>query len=250
GTFDFWFRFSDSSHEVVTYYAYACDEFSNCVNSSFVTDILQADQNQPPNTPYLTAPLEHANISGTTNITWIDGLDPDLDYFNISIFLQNGSGFNWSLTSAVGNGTEYFEWDTTGYADGDYYNISIMACNGVIGCSGNDTSEGWFTIDNTKPTTFTMVTPSSNNSWTNHTYVAWNYSVVEVRPHTCFMNFWYDNATEITNQSGSIATGSPNYCSGNETGFAEGTYRFRGWMNDTSGNSNFSVFFYHRTFDL
>lgn len=127
-------------------YVHACDNQSNCVNSTIQADALGTRPNKAPATPLLLQPLNGSVISGTYDITWIDGSDPEGDAFNITLIAVNSTGDETVLTSTVSNGTEIYAWDTTAYDNGEW-SLIIYACD-AGGCSGNATSGGNFTIDN------------------------------------------------------------------------------------------------------
>jgi len=136
----------------IQYYVFACDNNSNCVNFTMQADALGERPNEAPNAPYLIQPLVNYNITGTYNITWLDGIDPEGDPFNITLVLINHTDSSeYVLTSTISKGTEYYSWDTTAYIDLDSYQIVIYATDSGGLKSLNDTSEGNFTIDNTAP---------------------------------------------------------------------------------------------------
>jgi len=104
----------------VQYYVFACNSNpeADCINFTMQTDALGERPNEAPNAPYLIQPLVDYNISGTYNITWLDGADPEGDDFNITLILINHTDDSeYVLTSTVPKGTGYYSWDTTSYTD-------------------------------------------------------------------------------------------------------------------------------------
>jgi len=192
----------------IQYYVFACDNNSNCINFTMQADSLGERPNIAPNAPYLIQPLVNYNISGTYNITWLDGIDPEGDDFNITLILINHTDDSeYVLTNTVPKGTEYYSWDTTAYTDLSTYQIVIYATDSGGLSSLNDTSKGNFTIDNTAPVPSNI---GKNDSYIERNdivkfYANWTDNIVGLSHYIFSWNnsgSWVnDSAVELTSWS-------------------------------------------------
>ena len=221
----------------VQYYVFACNSNpeADCVNFTIQTDALGERPNEAPNAPYLIQPLVDYNISGTYNITWLDGVDPEGDDFNITLILINHTDESeYVLTSTIPKGTGYYSWDTTSYIDLNTYQIVIYATDSGGLSSLNDTSKGNFTIDNTAPT----ITINPSNAFT-----ATNISTIDNYKSTEFpLNITFDDNRDlfameinITNSTGHTVFNRTN------TSLSGLTYNYT----ETVNNSNWTVGLYN-----
>ena len=147
GTPDFWHSPAQEDYDKVVYYVYVCDNFNNCVNSTWQEDTLQAEPNLPPIAPTMTNPLESYNETIPFYINWTTAGDPEGDDYNASVYLYNTDG-TLNTTLADNNITDditYFYVEDTNILDG-LYRINITLCD-QADCSS--TLTGWnFTINN------------------------------------------------------------------------------------------------------
>jgi len=212
----------------IQYYIYACDNLSNCVNSTIQLDLLGTRPNEAPNAPYLIQPLVNYNVSGTYNITWLDGEDPEGDDFNITLILINHTDESeYVLTNTVSKGTEYYLWDTTAYTDLSTYQIVIYATDSGGLNSVNDTSEGNFTIDNVDPSV-SIIYPIQNQ-YIRGTTLWINGTASDTSPDTIIINNtdWGINQGTYTDWSFK-----------NTSTIIDGVYTIKITANDSAGNVN------------
>ncbi len=134
-------------NDTVVYYVHGCNTSDACVNFSLQIESYVVP-NQPPTTPNLLTPVTSEKINGTYNITWLDGIDAEGDYFNVTILLYWNGVLNHTLANNnITNGTQYYEWNTTGFNDSDLYEIIIYSTDSG-GLSSDTTTSGYFEIDN------------------------------------------------------------------------------------------------------
>ena len=135
------------------YYIHVCNNTGDCINDSIQFDSLGDRPNVAPSAPQLIQPLGGEIISGQYNITWIDGIDPEDNPFNITIYLFYDETLRATIAdNNITQGTEYFEFNTSQYGDGTKYKISITACDDLGLCSENISSISNFKIDNIEDT--------------------------------------------------------------------------------------------------
>ena len=132
---------------IVTY-VHACNTSDRCINFSLEVESLGARPNEAPTTPLLLTPTTNEKVNETYNITWLDGTDTEGNFFNITILLYWNGVLNFTLKdNNITNGTQYYEWNTTGFNDSHLYEIFIYATDSGGLSSGNSTN-GYFEIDN------------------------------------------------------------------------------------------------------
>lgn len=162
-TQNFTFPLSSTSELHWLYEATTCFQFYAVVNDTsgneFNTTIEEFcwqdfGANFPPGDPDILTPTANQIVSGPFNITWNNGIDPDGNDFNISIFLYNTDGtLNQTISTnitATPGATQQFEWNTTTVPDGPY-RLNITATDS-FGASSDGTLTSYnFTVDNTPP---------------------------------------------------------------------------------------------------
>ena len=222
---DLWFS-QTTELDTSIYYAHASDIQGNAVNSTLQLDAFGEEPNSAPTASSITNPSTGDNVSGTINITWIDGLDPELDEFNITLILVNHTDDSEVVIADnnVSNGTEYFEFDTTIIIDGTGYNLLIYACDNqdADNCSINSTI-GNFTIDNTAPI---FDQPLQNFSLRTNESLSYDINATDV---TLEVDIYAVNDTNFSINSGTgILT--------NATALVKGLYELDITVNDTLNN--------------
>jgi hypothetical protein len=91
---------------------------------------------------------QEIRYNGTVRIQWVDPIDSGFHQVSISINYSRNYGENWTeLISGVE--TDYYDWDTTAFADGNLQLRIIAIC--THGESTMDTDEEMIQIDNSPP---------------------------------------------------------------------------------------------------
>lgn len=177
------------------------------------------------------------NTDSTENITNITvGFPTELEFITGTDFVDNITGvfsnttanISWGNTSAEGilnsGNSSYIKLSFYNMsAPGNYtFNISVWHTNGEL----NYTLQDIEIQDTTPPSTITLISPT-NGSWTTSSAEYINLSYTELNPSNCT---YYNGTANITNSTSS----SP--CQVYVTGYSEGTWTYRLYVNDTTGN--------------
>jgi hypothetical protein len=171
-----------------------------------------------------------------TNITiifpgvavFIEGSDyTGMTGFSIS---NTTSSFMWGNTTPEGileNGTEtYLNLSFYNMTAPGNYSFEINAT--FTDSSYHNETHNVTIVDTTPPSGITLISPE-NASWTNISWIFVNLSYTELNPYNCiYQNGTGDNTTNTS-------TSSPCYI--NVSGYAEGSWTYYLWVNDTSGNA-------------
>jgi len=177
---DFYLIYTQAERDKVMYYAYACDIYDNCANSSIQYDSLDP-VNHPPAEPLIIAPEENETVSGLYNVTWLTIGDPDFDPFNASIYLCNPDGsINATIADNIaGDNTQYeyrYQVDFSSFLPGDYrLNVTLCDAHGL--CSSSLTSYIFY-VTHTK---IYIYSPLNQTYWHNvsNPQMLYNFSVTD-----------------------------------------------------------------------
>jgi len=177
---DFYLIYTQAERDKVMYYAYACDIYDNCANSSIQYDSLDP-VNHPPAEPLIIAPEENETVSGLYNVTWLTIGDPDFDPFNASIYLCNPDGsINATIADNIaGDNTQYeyrYQVDFSSFLPGDYrLNVTLCDAHGL--CSSSLTSYIFY-VTHTK---IYIYSPLNQTYWYNvsNPQMLYNFSVID-----------------------------------------------------------------------
>jgi hypothetical protein len=144
---------------------------------------------------------------------------------------SSSSYMTWSNETVQGfvlNGTS--EWFNASFTlpttPGNYtFNVTAMHTDGQLSYSEKNVT----VVDTTAPSDLIPITGEApqNDSWISTASFYLNFSFTELNPDTC----QYDNSS--SNQTGGVVGDN---CSVLVTGYAEGSWDYLLWMNDTSGN--------------
>ncbi|MBI2445990.1 hypothetical protein HYV43_06390 [Candidatus Micrarchaeota archaeon] len=218
--------------------------FTLAINATNVTGPSRFSSNRtlivdftPPVYRFVTGGTNNTNTSLRyyfVNLTVNDTLSP----ISSCQVTNESTGNNQTIAQLPNSMNTSCEVNFTSLSDGTYnYTVSVNDS----GNNFNDTSRYFFMIDGTKPAGFSLLRPSSNNSYTTYNYTFINVTFVEANPNNCILE--YGNATQTANFTmNAFNNGSGGYCSFNVTGnftvAANQTHNFTVWVNDSSGNIN------------
>jgi len=130
-----------------------------------VTDTAEVHAVNRPPTVMVTNPNGGELICNNTTITWTAS-DSDGDPLTYTVQYSPDGGTTWNTITTELTTTSYF-WNISGLPSGSDYLVKVIASDGEL--TGQDTSDGTFTIDNTPPTV-NWVSPADGSFLTMSPY--------------------------------------------------------------------------------
>ncbi|MBC2764278.1 MAG: M6 family metalloprotease domain-containing protein, partial [ANME-2 cluster archaeon] len=123
-------------------------------------------------------------ISGNINIIWTHSdIDPtDTHTFTIKLSSDGGTTYPTIIVSGLGESLSSYVYNTTDMPDGSNYKVQVIATdNYTLPLSGNDSSDGVFTIDNHPPVLIGNPTgyPAGQTAAKNGSQITLNVSIIE-----------------------------------------------------------------------
>jgi parallel beta-helix repeat protein len=172
-----------------------------------------------------TAPND---INFSRNSIYVDVNVIEANEVNITFYLHTGSAkINWSVYKTP---QRTINW--TNLADGTYYyNVTVVD---VLN-QKNSTEIRVVRLDTTYPTGINFITPVNGTPYSEN--VSFNVSVTETNLRNVFLSIYGYEENYSMNCSGT----APNYYCTYMMTFSEGSYTCTAFVNDTSGNLNYSA---------
>ena len=213
------------------------------ISTVMIGSVLGGDFTAQPNPSLLesesivTVNFTLVNTDSTENITNITvGFPTEIEFITGTDFVDNITGvlsnttenISWGNSSAEGilnsGNSSYIKLSFYNMSTpGNYtFNISLWHTNGEL----NYTLQDIEIQDTRPPSAITLISPE-NGSWITASGVLINLSYTELNPANCTYFNMTDNVTNTT-------SASP--CQVYVTGYSEGTWTYRLYVNDTSGN--------------
>ncbi|ODS41266.1 MAG: hypothetical protein A7315_02005 [Candidatus Altiarchaeales archaeon WOR_SM1_79] len=208
-----------SRNQVINCTVTATDNNSKSTTSSTTKTV----QNSPPTTPTTLTPTSGTyTTSVTINCSGSTDNDSDTVYYDIE---TNITG-KW--TTLEDNGDGYYVWSTSSYTQD---NVGLRCRATDLTDNSSYTPTVTINIDNTAPSINLNATLSDYNTILDR---VWAY-----------IEFYSDSTLNAclvdwngTNES--MKKKSENICYKNKTSLSIGNYTFRGWVNDSVGNWNYT----------
>ncbi|MFW9991144.1 MAG: CARDB domain-containing protein, partial [Candidatus Odinarchaeota archaeon] len=179
-------------------------------------DWFSIDQNtpQPPIVTIISPNGGETFIGGSTvTISWTAS-DPNGDSLTYDVYYKDASF--WNLIAPGVTGTSY-AWDTTGLPGGTTYKVRVVASDGSL--TGEDQSDGYFTIHVNHPPSVTVISPNGGESLHGTVAVSWTASDPDDDSLTYNVYYW-DNSSWVELATGVTGTDF----SWDTTGLSNGDY--------------------------
>ncbi|MFW9991145.1 MAG: fibronectin type III domain-containing protein [Candidatus Odinarchaeota archaeon] len=171
-------------------------------------------QPQPPIVTVISPNGGETFTSGSTaTISWTAS-DPNGDSLTYDVYYKDASF--WNLIAPGVTGTSY-AWDTTGLPGGTTYKVRVVASDGSL--TGEDQSDGYFTIHVNHPPSVTVISPNGGESLHGTVAVSWTASDPDDDSLTYNVYYW-DNSSWVELATGVTGTDF----SWDTTGLSNGDY--------------------------